>query len=85
MSLQVQAESRIKQYEEQLLASDDYKEKFGKEKKVNISPLTMILVLGLQLEEMFGLLLLLSQGGSHVTQLLLQRLQHQKIEVNKHH
>jgi hypothetical protein len=32
--LQVQAESRIKQYEEQLLANDDYKEKFSKEKKV---------------------------------------------------
>ena len=30
----VQAESKIKAYEEQLVASDDSKEKFGKEKKV---------------------------------------------------
>ena len=31
----VQAESKIKAYEEQLVASDDSKEKFGKEKKVS--------------------------------------------------
>jgi hypothetical protein len=38
--MQVQAESRIKQYEEQLLANEDYKEKFGKEKKVRFQTTT---------------------------------------------
>merc|ERR1711881_804742 len=31
---QVQAEAKMKQFEEQVLASDDYKEKFSKEKKL---------------------------------------------------
>merc|ERR1712061_593288 len=30
----VQAEAKMKQFEEQVLASDDYKEKFSKEKKI---------------------------------------------------